>query len=84
MQGIRSTGVICGICGDVFRDLKWIQPTLVKGEGDSVAFHERACLCGSVPISVEVVPAEVMRVIEIEYDIHLAFVEGVFPDPYGE
>lgn len=64
----RVVGVICGVCGDVFRDLKWVQPCLELGIGDSVAFLERACGCGSVPVGVETIDADDMRQLEAQFE----------------
>ena len=73
MVNKRTTGVICGVCSDVIREVNWIQPCLEKGMGDSVAFRERGCLCGWVPVSVDTVSAENMRNLEAVYDLRESF-----------
>ena len=83
MVNRRNTGVICGVCGDVVREVKWIQPCLEIGVGDSVAFVERGCLCGWVPIAVDTIEASNMRMVEQMYEIQQAFKPGLFQDPYG-
>lgn len=64
----RPIGVICGTCGDVFREVSWVQPSLIEGEGGSVAFRERGCLCGWVPVGVDTVTAPDMRQFEAAHE----------------
>ena len=72
--GQRKTGVVCATCGDVYRELSWIQPCLEEGIGDSVAFVERGCLCGWVAIGVNEIPADKMRMVEAAYEVEQSFI----------
>lgn len=64
---------ICNECNDIIRTLRWVQPTLIEGVGDSVIFIERVCQCKSEPVGVAPVTADHMRIVEAAWKVEEAF-----------
>lgn len=82
MNEVQEPRLICGACGESFEERHWIQPPLIEGEAPTVAFAERECACGCVPLGTVDIDPDVGVALQSAHELAEQFLPGLLPDPY--